>query len=162
MAFVVGVESPLSDEMRVLIGELNTVLLALSPPEHCHHMSVEEMAGDDTTVFVARDPESGAALGCGALRRHGDGIGEVKRMYTREAARGLGVGGEILGRLEALAREEGLRELVLETGDRHEAAWRIYERGGFSRCPPVLDYPDTPFSVFYCKVLGHAGEALRA
>lgn len=162
MAFVVGVESPLSDEMRSLIGELNTVLLALSPPEHCHHMSVEEMAAPDTTVFVARDPESGAALGCGALRRHGGGIGEVKRMYTREAARGLGVGGEILGRVEALAREEGLRALVLETGDRHHAAWRVYERGGFSRCPPVLDYPDTPFSVFYRKALAEAGETLRA
>lgn len=158
---MVGVESPLSDEMRVLICELNAVLLALSPPEHCHHMSVEEMAGDDTTVFVARDAESGAALGCGALRRHGGAIGEVKRMYTREVARGLGIGGAVLRRIEALAREEGLRELVLETGDRHEAAWRVYERGGFSRSPPVLDYPDTPFSVFYRKVLVHAGEPLR-
>ncbi len=162
MAFALRVESPLSDDMRALVGELNAVLLTLSPPEHCHHMSVEEMAAPDTTVFVARDAESGRALGCGALRRHGGGAGEVKRMYTREAARGLGIGGEILARIEALALAEGLRELVLETGDRHEAAWRVYERGGFSRCPPVLDYPDTPFSVFYRKALAGAGETMRA
>lgn len=157
MAFVVGVESPLGDEMRTLVGELNAILLTLSPPEHCHHLTVEQMAGDDTTVFVVRDEQDGAALGCGALRRHPGGVGEVKRMYTREAARGLGIGGAVLSRIERLAREEGLRELVLETGDRHHAAWRVYERGGFSRCPPVLDYPDTPFSVFYRKQLAATG-----
>jgi putative acetyltransferase len=41
---------------------------------------------------------------------------------------------------------------VLETGDRHPAAWRVYERGGL-RCGAVLDYPDTGYSVFYAKTL---------
>ena len=55
--------------------------------------------------------------------------------------------------IERLARSEGLDRLVLETGDRHPEAWRLYERGGFSRCGPVLDYPDSPWSVFYEKSL---------
>jgi putative acetyltransferase len=42
---------------------------------------------------------------------------------------------------------------VLETGHLHNAAWRVYERGGFTRCGPVLDYPDTGYSVFYEKSL---------
>jgi putative acetyltransferase len=42
---------------------------------------------------------------------------------------------------------------VLETGDRHPAAWRVYERAGFARCGPVLDYPDSVWSVFYEKAL---------
>jgi putative acetyltransferase len=151
MAITVSVESPLQDEVRQLIGELNRALLALTPAEFCYHMTAEEMARPDTTVFVAR--EDGAAIACGALLRHGDGIGEVKRMYTRPNYQGRGIGGRILDAIEALARSENLSRLVLETGDRHPAAWRVYERGGFERCGAVLDYPDTGYSVFYAKTL---------
>lgn len=71
-------------------------------------------------------------------------------MPTRQ---GEGIGGAILAQIEALARSEGLTRLVLETGHVHGAAYRVYERGGFSRCGPVLDYPDTGYSVFYAKEL---------
>ena len=114
-------------------------------------MTVEDMAGPETTVFVAR--EDGQAIACGALRRDADGVGEVKRMYTIPGRQGEGIGGGILERIEALAREEGLALLVLETGHVHHAAYRVYERGGFTRCGPVLDYPDTGWSVFYEKAL---------
>ncbi|MGH6870515.1 MAG: GNAT family N-acetyltransferase [Rhizomicrobium sp.] len=147
----IAIESPLQDDIRVLIDELNAVLLELSPPEHCYHMTVEEMARPDTTVFVAR--ENGDAIACGALKRHAGGIGEVKRMYTRPVCQGRGIGGLILAEIETLARREGLARLVLETGDRHPAAWRVYERAGFTRCGALLDYPDTEWSVFYEKPL---------
>ncbi len=151
MAVSIAVESPLQDDVRDLIAALNENLLALTPPEHCFHMTAEEMARPDTTVFVAR--ENGVAIACGALRRHAGGIGEVKRMYTVPAHQGKGIGGRILEAIEALARKEGFRRLVLETGDRHPAAWRVYERGGFTRCGVVLDYPDDSWSVFYEKQL---------
>ncbi len=151
MAVEIAAESPLQDEVRALIAELNVVLLELTPPEFCFHMTVEEMAEPDTTVFVARD--QGVAIACGALKRHEGGIGEVKRMYTRPSHRGRQIGVAIVARLEALARAEGMTSLVLETGDRHPAAWAVYERAGFSRCGPVLDYPDSQWSVFYEKPL---------
>jgi len=150
----IAVESPLRAEVRRLIGELNDYLLTLTPPEHCFHMTSEEMAGPDTTVFVAR--EDGIAVAVGALRRHPGGIGEVKRMFTIPAFQGLGIGGEIVEKIEAMARREGLKRLVLETGDRHPWAWRVYERAGFTRCGPVLDYPDSPWSVFYEKDIEEA------
>lgn len=152
MAVTIAIETPLQDDVRALIAELNDTLHALTPPEHCFHLTVEQMAEPSTTVFVARD-DRGAALACGALKRHEGGVGEVKRMYTRPAAQGRGVGGAIVARIEALARAEGLTRLVLETGDRHPAAWRVYERAGFARCGPVLDYPDSPYSVFYARTL---------
>ncbi len=155
MAIMVSVESPLQEDVRRLIRELNQVLLALTPPEFCFHMTAEEMARPDTTVFVARD--DGAAVACGALRRHADGLGEVKRMYTEPAYQGQGIGGRILEAIEALARSEGLARLVLETGDRHPAAWRVYERSGFARCGHVLDYPNSPHSVFYTKAINARG-----
>jgi len=151
MAVTIAVENPLQAEVRALIAALDERLLALTPPEHSYHLTVEEMADPNTTVFVAR--ENGVAIACGALRRHGDGIAEVKRMYTVPAAQGRGIGGRILNCIEALAREEGVARLVLETGDRHPAAWRVYERGGFRRCGAVLDYPDSEWSVFYEKAL---------
>ncbi|MBZ9854701.1 GNAT family N-acetyltransferase [Mesorhizobium sp. CA13] len=146
MAIEIAIETPLQDDVRGLVAELNETLLELTPPEHCYHLTVEQ-----TTVFVARD--DGLAVGCGALKRHDGAIGEVKRMYTRPTHRGQKIGARIVERVEALAREEGLKRLVLETGDRHPAAWTVYERAGFSRCGPVLDYPDSEWSVFYEKSL---------
>ena len=151
MAVTIAVESPFQDEVRELIEALNANLLALTPPEFCFHMTVEQMADADTTVFIAR--EDGKAVAVGALRRHAGGIGEVKRMYTRPEMQGQGIGRKIVGEIEALARREGFSTLVLETGDRHPAAWRVYERAGFTRCGPVLDYPDSTWSVFYQKRL---------
>lgn len=151
MAIEIAVETPLQDDVRALVAELNSALLELTPPEHCYHLTVEQMAGEDTTVFIARD--SGLAVGCGALKRHGGGLGEVKRMYTRPSHRGRKIGAQIVEQVEALARQEGLKRLVLETGDRHPAAWTVYERADFSRCGPVLDYPDSKWSVFYEKSL---------
>jgi len=151
MSVSIAVESPLQDDVRTLIAALNAHLLTLTPPEFCSHMTVEDMADADTTVFVARD--DGDAIACGALRRHGDGIGEVKRMYTVPSRQGEGIGGLILELIEARAREEGVTRLVLETGHVHHAAYRVYERGGFTRCGPVLEYSDTGWSVFYEKAL---------
>ena len=150
MTVSVAVESPLQDDVRILVAELNATLLELTPPEFVFHMTVEQMAAPDTTVFIAR--EGSEAVACGALKRHGD-VGEVKRMYTQPSHRGRKIGAMIVERIEALARAEGLKRLVLETGDRHPAAWTVYERAGFTRCGPVLDYPDSKWSVFYEKTL---------
>ena len=72
-------------------------------------------------------------------------------MYTLPSHRGQHIGGDILALIEAQARAEGLNQLVLETGHVHDAAWRVYERGGFTRCGPVLDYPPSDYSIFYEK-----------
>ena len=149
MAVTIAVESPLQDDVRDLIVALNEYLLAITPPEFCSHLTVEQMADMDTSVFIARDDSR--AVACGALRRHREGVGEVKRMYTVPSHQGQGIGGRILNMIEELARTEGLARLVLETGHRHDAAWRVYERGGFVRCGPVLDYPPSTYSVFYEK-----------
>jgi putative acetyltransferase len=150
-------ESPLQEDVRGLIAELNAVLLELTPPEFCSHLTVEQMADPATTVWIAR--RDGEAVGCGALRRIGSGAGEVKRMYVQPALQGAGIAGRIVAEIEAMARAEGLERLVLETGDRHPAAWRVYERAGFTRCGPFGDYPDSSYSVFYEKSLSVAVDA---
>ncbi len=153
MKFTIAVETPLQDDVRALVAALNDWALTQTPREFCHHMTVEQMAEADTTLFVAR--RNGQAIGMGALRRHHDGVGEVKRMYTRAEARGLGVGKTIVAEIIKLARAEGCRRLVLETGSvpGFAAAWRIYEGHGFERCGAVLDYADSDHNIFYAKDL---------
>ncbi|WP_395647842.1 GNAT family N-acetyltransferase [Terricaulis sp.] len=156
MSFTIAAETPLQDDVRALVAALNAWALEQTPREFTHHMTVEQMSEPDTTVFIARN-EAGAALGMGALKRHGEGLGEVKRMFTRPEARGDGLAGRIVGRIEALARQEGLARLALETGavPSFSAAWRVYERAGFTRCGAFLDYPpDSPHNIYYEKLIG--------
>jgi putative acetyltransferase len=152
VSFTISTETPLSDDVRALVKQLNEFTFELTPAEYRHHMTVEQMAQADTTLFVARD-EGGATLGMGCLRRHENGVGEVKRMFVKPEARGLGVGGAILARIEDLARQERLSRVVLETGSNFDAAKRVYERGGFQTCEPVLNYPPSAWTAFYAKAL---------
>ncbi|MEQ1491199.1 MAG: GNAT family N-acetyltransferase [Terricaulis sp.] len=155
MSFTIAPETPLSDDVRALVKELNTWALDQTPREFTHHMTVDQMAQADTTVFIARDG-AGKAIGMGALKRQGEGLGEVKRMYTVPDARGTGLAGRIVANIEGVARQEGLRRLALETGavPGFAAAWRVYERAGFKRCGAFLDYPpDSPHNIYYEKLL---------
>lgn len=120
MPVSIAEETPLQDDVRILVAELNAVLHALTPPEYCHQLTVEQMAEPTVTVWLARDGET--PIGCGALKRHTIGTGEVKRMYTRPAVQGQGIGKRVLATIMEKARREGMKELVLETGDRHHAA----------------------------------------
>lgn len=150
----IAAETPLQDDIRRLVSELNAYMIPLTPREFQFQMTVEQMAEATLTLFVARDA-TGRPLGMGALKEHGDGLGEIKRMYTLPEARGLRVGARLLQRIEHLARERKLDRLVLETGEApgFEPAWRVYERGGFTVCGAVLDYPDSGYSRFYEKKL---------
>lgn len=160
MPISIAIETPLQDDVRALIAELNDAMDVQSPetPEEFNfRMTAEDMADGLTTLFVARS--NGQAVGCGALLRHADGTGEVKRMYVRPTVQGVGVGGRILAAIEAQARRDGLSALALETGAGFGAARRVYERAGFVACGPFADYPANPYSVFYRKPLAVASAA---
>ncbi len=148
----IAAETPLQDDVRRMVAALNEAMIPLTPPEFQFQLTVEQMAEPGVTTFVARD-EEGRAVGMASLKVHGGGLGEVKRMWTDPEVRGRRVGSALLRRVEALAQETGVTRLVLETGEApgFEAAWRVYERGGFTVCGAVLDYPDSGWSRFYEK-----------
>jgi putative acetyltransferase len=154
MAVTIGVETPLQDDVRQLVKELNAYLNPLSPPEFQFQMTVEQMADAKTTLFVARD-ENGQAVGMGALKVESPEMAEVKRMYTRPEIRGQRVGVMLLDAITEMARHKGISHLMLETGDVEgfEPAHRLYERAGFTRCGAFLDYPDSKWSAFFEKWL---------
>ena len=147
-------ETPLQDDVRQMIAELNEIMRPLSPPEFQFQMTAEQIDESATTLFVARD-ENENAVGMGALKLHDEQMGEVKRMYTRPQVRGSGVGYKLLRAVEDLATEKGLATLMLETGEAagFKAAWKIYERSGYTVRGAFLDYPDSGWSRFYEKKL---------
>ncbi len=88
-----------------------------------------------------------APVGCAALRDAGGGRAEMKRLYVRPAARGLGVGEALARQVIAEASLAGYRELVLDTLPSMVRAQRLYERLGFRNIPAYFASPiaDTRF-----------------
>lgn len=154
MTVTIAIETPLQDDVRVMVADLNAYMIPLTPREFQFQLTVEQMADPTVTVFVARN-DAGRPVGMVSLKEHHDGVGEVKRMFTLPEVRGQRVGATLLQSIEAFAREKGVSRLVLETGEApgFEPAWRVYERGGFQICGAVLDYPDLGYSRFYEKNL---------
>ena len=81
---VIKVEAP-TDEVRLLIGELDAELNANYSAEQRHGFNISRLFQLAISFFVARIDESPA--GCGGVA-FADGLAEVKRMYVRPAARG--------------------------------------------------------------------------
>jgi putative acetyltransferase len=126
-----------TDEVRVLIDELDRTLSAEYPPEQRHGLALDAIFQPHVRFFLAR--LDGQAVGCGGVALFAD-FAEVKRMYVRDTARGTGVAQALLARIEMEARTAGLAVVRLETGDRQEAAMRLYARAGFHRCPAFGAY----------------------
>lgn len=141
MAIVLEQVEGSTDEVRLLIGELDAELNGAYTPENRHGLSLARLFQPHVMFFIAR--VAGEAVGCGGVAFE-DGLAEAKRMYVRPSARGRGVARAILARLEAEARARGAARLVLETGDAQESAIRLYERAGFTRCAAFGAYAKMP------------------
>jgi GNAT superfamily N-acetyltransferase len=104
----------------------------------------------DGVFLVVRD-DDGRAVACGGIARFDRTRGEVKRMYVVPEARGRGLGRRLLDDLEAQARALGYRSVVLETGDRQEAALALYRRSGYVRRPCWPPYDSRALSFCFEK-----------
>ena len=124
-----------------------------SPSESCHVMSADDLFAAGARIFALRD--DAMTLGIAALKLLDDSHGELKSMHTRSEARGRGVGAALVQRILTEARDLGLSRISLETGSEapFAPARRLYERQGFSYCPPFADYSEDPLSVFMTRTL---------
>ena len=90
--------------------------------------------------------EGEEAVAGGGLRRLGDGVAEIKRMYVRPAARSRGVAAALLAALESTALSLGYAAVRLDTGPKQVHAQRLYRAAGYVDVPP---YNDNPFACFW-------------
>jgi putative acetyltransferase len=100
-----------------------------------------QYAAPEGALFLVK--KEGDALGCAGIRRWRDDVAELKRMYLRPAARGLGAGQQLLDATFVVARELGFRAIRLDTLSDMTAALHLYRRNGFEDIEP---YRPNPFA----------------
>lgn len=100
-------------------------------------------------LWLARDLD-GVPIGCAALRPLDGGAGELKRLFLRAEARGLGVGRALTLAVIEQARAAGYTELRLDTLASMDAAIALYENLGFERTGAY--YAPTPAGTIFMRL----------
>ena len=148
---VIAPESPRQAEVIALLEQSDAYMASLYPAESNHLLDVESLCAPEVHFLVAR--WEGRIVGCAALVRGQGGRGEIKRMFVDSSARGKGAGRGLLQRIEAIAKEEAIRLLQLETGGKQPAALELYRRFGYVERGPFGSYRPDPLSLFMEKRL---------
>jgi ribosomal protein S18 acetylase RimI-like enzyme len=94
----------------------------------------------------------GAAAAALALKRLDGEECEMKRLYCRDAFRGLQLGQQLVARLIEDARRRGYRTMRLDTHASMGPAIRLYESFGFLPSPPHNE-PGNACTMFFAKAL---------
>lgn len=94
-------------------------------------------------LLVVRGRED-VLLGTCFLRRIRPDAVEIKRLFLRPAARGLGLGRALAGRALAEARSMGARRVLLDTGVWMTEARTLYQRLGFREIAPYPESENPP------------------
>lgn len=93
------------------------------------------------------------AVGCVALAADG-AVGEIKRMFVVESARGRGYSRLLLGGVEQLAARHGVELLQLVTGTEQPEAMALYASSGYDPIPGFGYWGDEPLTRCFAKRLG--------
>lgn len=100
------------------------------PAEADHPASVlDEVLESGGRLYVAE--VDGEAVGVGGLKLLSTTAGEIKRMFVRPTARGLGVGRTVVQQLVDDARALGCETIFLESASFMHSAHALYRRVGF-------------------------------
>lgn len=82
--------------------------------------------------FHIIEDETGAMLGCYGLYPHGPATCELRKMYVRRAARGRGLGKQLMVLAIEQAKALGFRRIELDTAGSLREAIGLYESFGFT------------------------------
>jgi len=103
-------------------------------------------------LLLAYSP-GGDALGCVAARPlEGSAVCEMKRLYVRPAARGLGIGAALVAAIIKSSEALGYTEMKLDTLASMAEAFALYKRCGFLEIPAYYNNP-VPGTVYLGRKL---------
>jgi GNAT superfamily N-acetyltransferase len=122
----------------------------LVPPERI--FASEEVFGGPGGAWLVAFDAAGEPVGCGGLRVLEPGIGEIKRMFVSERARGAGHGRRLLRALELRAADAGLRHIRLLTTEVLAEACALYEAEGYREIGRVQE-PGRPVEIWLEKAI---------
>lgn len=89
----------------------------------------------------------GEPIACGAFKLYDEDHAELKRIYVEASHRKMGLGAELVRRLEAKAKIKGYKWCILETGKRMKAACSMYKKAGYKIIQNYGQYADMPDSI---------------
>jgi DNA-binding MarR family transcriptional regulator/GNAT superfamily N-acetyltransferase len=139
----VDIENPGSTAARFCVrsyfAELDTRFDTGFDPSQSISADAAELTEPAGLLLVARLRDE--PIGCGALKFHGAGPAELKRMWVAPDARGLGVGRRILQELEQRARGRGVGLVRLETNRGLREATELYRSSGYEEVDAFNDEP---------------------
>jgi GNAT superfamily N-acetyltransferase len=141
-------------EFRNLLADYFKVVLksfeaaggpVLSPEEMADSTidHIDEMLPPDGRLVLARSHD-GRLVGCGALRRIRPDAVEMKRMFVRPEAQGLGIGRRLFEMRIEEARRMGCRAIYADTVKGNRPMLAIYERFGFKYIPRYPENANQP------------------
>ena len=121
------------------------------PVESNHHLTADEYGQSNVQLFAAWFGNT--CLGIAGLKKFSTRSGELKSMHVLATERGHGIGAKLVQHVLAHAKQQEILSVYLETGSRDasKAARNLYEKLGFSYCPPFGAYLEDPESVFMQK-----------
>jgi GNAT superfamily N-acetyltransferase len=141
---VPAAEPPATDLVAAMIAELHELygdsIFTLASPT-----ATPEELSPPGGAYVALF-EDGNAVAGGGVKRLGEGVGELKRMYVVPEARGRGLSRVLLAALEDQARDLGFARLRLDTGPHNAAALVLYPSAGYAE---IADYNGNPHAIFW-------------
>jgi GNAT superfamily N-acetyltransferase len=137
-------EPPASDLVEAMVAEGLQVYGSRFDIPGAPTATAEEMGPPGGTFLVIYD--DGRPVAGGGIKRVGDGVGEIKRMFVVPEARSRGLARVLLGALEDAARGLGYTRVCLDTGSRQPHARALYESAGYRRVAP---YNDNPFAAYW-------------
>lgn len=141
------------DAIIALLNEHLQDMYMTSPPESVHALDLVRLRQPDILFWGIWQGDT--LVGCAALKALSQEHAEVKSMRSAKAFRGQGIGNLLMQHLLDEAVKHNFKQLSLETGSMafFDPARKLYEKFGFTYCPPFADYQEDPNSVFMTRTL---------
>jgi uncharacterized protein (DUF952 family)/GNAT superfamily N-acetyltransferase len=137
---------PASDLVEAMIEDLVPLYGRIDRPD-APTADPDEMWPPSGTFLVGWD-EHGEPVCGGGVKRIGDGIAEIKRMYVVPDARTRGHARRLLVGLEDAARRLGYTRVRLDTGPEQPHAKRLYSSAGYRE---IADYNGNPMASYWAE-----------